>query len=670
MDLGSQVALRPPTPMSASAGKIIFVMDEGMMSKRKRSKESDQKRRPERQRDAAAWSSEGISERPELAEVSLLNVKPHEGDEGVPNDPPVDKEQRLFSLVSEGSEILNIVVPNKLATVDEEESREMLDNLSYLEDSPVPKVSEEPQELQQVTSAVVPSAEGPDPVRVMDPPGAPVTRPLNRRASGMVDYFEAYTLIDTQAPGGPTVHAPEVAPKPAATETQDSVMPLQTSPTGTTAHLEKSDSVSLEEFTDELLDEVFYGGVDEKQEGGTGGVARDPPSKGPSKPSGSILFGGEEDILTPIFLPDGPPKIIDPILLEEPKAMAFLYMDLYEEAMGCRTKEEDTESVGSEKSFHSRQSDREARGYLEKYVLIDETPVVEMEVTDKGQHAEEGPRVLSQDLYDYSSLPRKPEKEILPDPEEEITDFLRSSANSSPCEVEPFNRSLKMEEIQPTTESKEKMKKVVAIKAEPEFENPFDPLSTLDFECPYEELDWGITDDHLAVLDIKNHRTDQEAWQDSCVQTPVAPPRKKATSPKTRLDLCPLTPVGVQEKEGADEEGQTETSPAKTADKGEGGETQTCGLAPSETLSGGADPPDSKSARDDNELPLRSITSPVNEGKEAVQGTCEAEATKELVEPRDDGSSESKRIIGNDKEKEGSQMPREPAKEKGRCIIM
>lgn len=667
MDLGSQVALRPSTPTSASAGKIIFVMDEGMMSKRKRSKESDHKRWPERQREAAAQSSGGISERPELAEVSRLNLKPDEGDEGVPNDPPADKEQRLFSLVSEGSEILNIVVPNKLATVDEEESREMLDNLSYLEDSPVPKVSEDPQELQQVTSTVAPGTEGPDPIRVMDPPGAPVARPPNRRASGVVDYFEAYTLIDAQAPGGPMVLAPEVAQKPVATETQDCVTPLQKSPTGTTVHLEKSDTVSLEEFTDELLDEVFYGGMDEKQEGGAGGVARDPPSKGPTKPSGSILFGGEEDILTPIFLPDGPPKIIDPILLEEPKAMAFLYMDLYEEAMGCRTKEEDTESVGSEKSFHSRQSDREARGYLEKYALIDETPVVEMEVTDKGQHAEEGPRVLSQDLYDYSTLPRKPEKEILPDPEEEITDFLRSSANSSPCEVEPFDRSLKMEEIQPTTERKEKTENFVAIKAEPEIENPFDPLSTLDFECPYEELDWGIRDDHLAVLDIKNHRTDQEAWRDSCVQTPVAPPRKKATSPKTRLDLSPLTPVGVQEKE--DKEGQTETLPAKTADKGDGGETQTSVLAP-ETLLGAADPPDNKSARDDNEPPLRSMTSPVNEGKEAEQGTCEAEATTELVEPRDNVSSESKGIIGSDKEKEGGQMPRQPAKEKRRCIIM
>lgn len=667
VDLGSQGALRPSTPTSAAAGKIIFVMDEGMMSRRKRSRESDQKRRSDRHREAALRSSGAVSERPELAEVSQPNVKPDDGDEDVPDEPPADKEQKLFSLVSEGSEILNIVVPTKLATVDEEESREMVDNLSYLEDRPVPKASEDPQELQLGASTAGPGAEAAVPIRVTDPPGAPVTRPLDRRASGVVDYFEAYTLIDAQAPGGPAVIARAVEPKPdVAMETQDSVTPSQTPTAGTTADLEKPDTASLEEFTSELLDEVFYGGTEQKPEEDSDGEARGPPSKGPSKPSGSILFGGEEDVLTPIFLPHGPPKVIDPILLEEPKAMAFLYTDLYEEAMGCRTKEEDAESVGSEKSFHSRHSDREARGYLEKYVLIDETPVVEMEAADKGNHAEEGARVLSQELYDY-----KPEKEILPEPEEEITDFLRSSANSSPCEMESFDRSLNMEE---TTETKEKTKKVVAIKAEPELENPVDPASILDFECPYEELDWGLTDDHLAVLDVKTHPTDPEVWQDSYLQKPVAPPRKKETSPKTRLDLCPLTPVDVQVKEdaGGKEEGagekETETAPAKSVDKEDAGEPpQTCRLAQSESLSAAAEPTQSGSTEDSDEAPLRSLAPPVDEGDGAEQGTREAEGA---AEPGDGGSSDSNRTIGSQKEKGGVQMPAEAAKEKARCIIL
>lgn len=670
VDLGSQVELRPPTPMSASAGKIIFVMDEEMMSRRKRSKESEQRRRPDGWREAAVWSSRGISERPELVGVSQPNVKTEEGDDDVPNDPPGDKEQKLFSLVSEGSEILNIIVPTKLATVDEEESREMVDNLSYLEESPVSKASEDTQELQQVIATAAPRAERADSIRAMDPPGAPVAR----RASGLVDYFEAYTLIDAQAPGAPAVIPQEVERKPeVAMDTRDS-KPLGKSTTGATADLEKTETADVEEFTAELLDEVFYAGTDEKPEGSPGEVVTGPPSKGPSKPSGSILFGGEEDVLIPIYLPDGPPKIIDPILLEEPKAMAFLYTDLYEEALGCWTKEEDTESVCSEKSFHSRYSDCEARGYLEKYVLIDETPVVEMEAVDKGKPPEEGPRVLSQDLPDYSNL-RKPEKEILPDPEEEITDFFRSSANSSPCELEPFDRLLKMEEAEPTPETDEKTNKVAPITANPELEELADLLSISDFECPYEELEWEITDDHLTVLDIKPNGTAQEVLRDSDIPIPVAPPRKKISSPKTCLDLSPLTPVDVQDKEAAsvedqgDEEKETETAPqAKTTDKRDGETQQTCSVVPAESRSAAAEPPLSESARFNSEPPFKCTTLPATEEKEAEQETIDRKI--EHAEPGDDGSSESNKTTGSQKGKEGSLIQTEAAKEKGRCIIL
>lgn len=670
VDLAPEVAPRAPTPASASAGKIIFVMDEGMMTRRKRSKEIEPKRRLVGQREATG----GVSERPELVEVSLPNVKTEDAGEDVADDPPAD---RLFSLVSEGSEILNIVVPTKLATVDEEESRDMVDNLSYMEESPVPKASEDTEELQQVASTAGPSGEGAGPIRVMDPPGAPVARPPNRRASGVVDYFEAYTLIDGQAPGGPAVVAQEVERSPeVAVETQGSEVPPHESTSGAAdMDLNKSDTFSLEEFTSEHLDDVFYGGTDAKPGGGPGGVAERAPSRGPSKPSGSILFGGEEDVLTPIFLPDGPPKIIDPILLEEPKAMAFLYTDLYEEAVGCRTKEEDTVSLGSEKSFHSRHSDREARGYLEKYVLIDETPVVEMEAAKEGKHLEEGPRVLSQDLYDYSNLRTKPDSEIQPELEEEITDFFRSSASSSPCELEPFNRSPRMEEDQPTTETKEKKKRVVTIEAKPDLENTIDQLGISDLECPYEELDWGITDDHLSVLEIKPERPHQQVWRDALVQTPVAPPRKKTSSPKTRLDLCPLTPVEVGGKEDAsgkeqrDGEKQIETAPqAKSADKGE--TQQTCSATPSEGVVASAEEPQREGDRDNNGPPPGSTTTLATEEEGAEQEACGAEAAREHTEPKDVGSSGSKKTTGGQKEDKVSQMSTEPAKEKGRCMIM
>lgn len=71
-----------------------------------------------------------------MAEVSIPNIKPQKTEsepdlEGIKN-----KDQQLFSLISEGYEILNIRVPSKLPTVDEEESTELQDNLSYLDQTP------------------------------------------------------------------------------------------------------------------------------------------------------------------------------------------------------------------------------------------------------------------------------------------------------------------------------------------------------------------------------------------------------------------------------------------------------------------------------------------------------------------------------------------------------
>ncbi len=60
--------------------------------------------------------------------------------------------------------------------------------------------------------------------------------------------------------------------------------------------------------------------------------------------------------------------------------MSFHYSDLYEDALGDRKKEDDfsdAESVVSERSFKRRYSDSDdGDGYLEKFILKDETPVV------------------------------------------------------------------------------------------------------------------------------------------------------------------------------------------------------------------------------------------------------------------------------------------------------
>uniref|UniRef100_A0A3Q1EN25 tRNA-uridine aminocarboxypropyltransferase n=1 Tax=Acanthochromis polyacanthus TaxID=80966 RepID=A0A3Q1EN25_9TELE len=77
----------------------------------------------------------------------------------------------------------------------------MVDNLSYLEESPVAKASEQTHDndlMISLGSDVAPGGPAkPSPPAVSkDPPGAPVPRPPGRAAAGNVDYFEAFNLID------------------------------------------------------------------------------------------------------------------------------------------------------------------------------------------------------------------------------------------------------------------------------------------------------------------------------------------------------------------------------------------------------------------------------------------------------------------------------------------
>lgn len=685
-------AIQPATPGSHPAGKIIFVMDEELISRRKTTKEraSGPKSKADRKREVLAESSENISGRPELVEVSQPNLKSDgEGDQEETTDPQEDKEQQLFSLVSEGSEILNIVVPQKLATVDEEVSKEMVDNLSYLEESVVPKASEEIHENELLISVETgptidyqASPRPPVDLDSMDPPGAPVARMQSRAAAGNVDYFEAFALIDAQAPGGPAVAAGgQVEPEAkTATESQYTEKHAQTKESTSTkgADVDKSDTISLVELANELLDEVFYGGTDEyflKGPGATdgGGAAESALSRLPSKQSGSNLFGSQEDVLTPIFLPEGPPKIIDPILLEEPKAMAFLYTDLYEEALGSRKKEEDTESVTSEKSFHSRHSDREARGYLEKYVLIDETPVVEGEPTDKEKCPEEGPRIMSKDLYDLDVFVTKPEKGEVPNSEEDITDFFRSSANSSPCDIEPFPRLLEEDDTQTAKKSKSKTVRSVSITAEKPTEIPVDELSISCFEFPSEEADWTSIDDHPAALEESNVCV-RDLWKkDSEIDKPVAPPRRKVASPpKTCLDLTPLTPIVKENEEAGGKEQREEeketASPAETADEGDGdGEENALAVAKTEA----------ESVQDGNEVTTRDErdgkpTEGENPKPEEGERSQTETVTKQTELETDVKSSETDPTENNAEKQEDSStvFPTEQAKNKGQCVIL
>ncbi|KAF7648120.1 hypothetical protein LDENG_00161900 [Lucifuga dentata] len=594
-DLSSPAATRPAMSGSLPAGRIIFVMDEELILKRKKAKErvSAQKSKADRQKELLLENEDDISGRPELVGFSQPNVKTEgEGEEEELTDPVEDKEQRLFSLVSEGSEILNIVVPPKFATVDEEESKVMMDNLSYLEETPVTKSTEETNErLFDLNNELVISTEAPtvsgaargDQVmpshrspHVMDPPGAPVARSPGTGATSNVDYFEAFSLIDAQAPGSPAVTTQRQGQLEGEETREIHSIKKPVQPEEETAMMtsavdeETTESTSMDEITSEHLDEVFYAGTDTyKNPEDNCEASKAFPSRLPSKESGSALFGSQEDILTPIYLPEGPPKIIDPILLEEPKAMAFLYTDLYEEAFGSRLKEEDTESLTSEKSFHSRHSDREARGYLEKYVLIDETPVLEAKPTHvENCEKEEGQQMLSPDLYD--DFLSKPDMGEMPKSEEDLTDFFRCCDNSSPYDIDPFPQSLEEDEAEPMTKSKAKTQKNVSIAVEKVVENPVDPVSASSFEVSSDEPDWGSAVDDFISMDEKEDsmHTDQELWkQDLERQSPVAPPRRKATS---CLDLMPLTPAEIAEEDKRKEERVEEKETASPAEINEG----------------------------------------------------------------------------------------------------
>ncbi|XP_019908666.1 immunoglobulin A1 protease isoform X2 [Esox lucius] len=601
-----------PGLKAGTAGKITFLMDEALMVRRARTKISSGGGRMSRQAERREQARDDIGElveKPELVEVSLPNVRAErEGEEDEKTDPKEEKKQSLFRLVSEGSEILNIVVPPRLV---------------FEEDSTPP--DEGGDKTVENTTSSHPTRPG-----QTDPPGAPVAKQYSRGAPSDIDYFEPFNLMDEPAPGGPT--AIELGREEAKTDGEEDNQQARTTSRADrersqesalmSENLEASNiDVNEKEISSDHLDEVFYGGMDDMPSQNYLNVESHPKSpKSPLKESGSALFGSEETILTPIFLPSGPPKIINPTLLEEPVAMAFLYTDLYEEAVGSRegVKEEDRESVTSEKSFHSRHSDREDRGYLEKFVLKDETPMVELE---REEALDEGFRTWTQESYALASFLEQPDETEgeIQGVEQDMTDFFRTNASSSPSD-ERYIPSLDKEknEAEPVKKDKhvkvdhkvldtmekathpqrvEERKTMVEMEAQgiitdlneqpisgPRFplegvcgESSIKPSSDLQL---FKKHDSSSKQKQTLPSPLCKKQTLQKTNQE--VLMPVAPPRRKPAVPtKTSLNLVPLaraqTPVetleeGVSDgsKEEREEEKET-ASPAETADEGEGG---------------------------------------------------------------------------------------------------
>ncbi|XP_044052677.1 cardiomyopathy-associated protein 5 isoform X2 [Siniperca chuatsi] len=408
---------------SGAAGKITIVFDEEKIVRRRTrsggrsSRLGDRLSRPGSSRSASAL---GV-ERPEMAEVSLPNVKQEKAETEPDMEEIKNKDQQLFSLISEGYEILNIRVPSKLPTVDEEESTELQDNLSYLDETPKIR-SRNHHDWTQQKNHVLPEEgvilDHQEPSE-QDSQLSAVTElrhtPSQKESTSDIDYFEKFTLLDEVVPGEQAPELQEEAEHPVAKPQVEEQKPDKEKATDSPSASEDSFVfVTDVELVEEHLDEVFYGeGApaealqrrdDNEAEGGAGMRMRR-ESQRSGKESGSVLFGSEETILTPIFISPGPPKIIDPILLEEPTAMSFMYSDLYEDAVGERRKSDEeyseAESVASEKSYKRRLSDsEEAHGYLEKFILKDETPTVE--VQPESAEDKMGRRLWSQSKFEMT----------------------------------------------------------------------------------------------------------------------------------------------------------------------------------------------------------------------------------------------------------------------------
>uniref|UniRef100_UPI0037E962AD cardiomyopathy-associated protein 5 n=1 Tax=Semicossyphus pulcher TaxID=241346 RepID=UPI0037E962AD len=497
---------------SGAAGKITIVFDEEKIVRRRlrsggrSSRLGDRLSRPGSSRSASAL---GV-ERPEMAEVSLPNVKQEKTQAEPDLEEIKNKDQQLFSLISEGYEILNIRVPSKLPTVDEEESTELQDNLAYLDQTPKIRSKNNHDWTQQANHVLPEEGEILDHQEPSEQDSSADTElsktPTPNESTGDIDYFEKFTLVDTVVPGdqAPEEQQQGEAEKPAGKPQEEEQKPSnETATVSPSASEESFVFVTDVEIVGEHLDEVFYGeGAppdalqrredDDEECGGRMRMRRE--SQRSSKESGSVLFGSQETILTPIFLSPGPPKIIDLILLEEPTAMSFMYSDLYEDAVGERRKSDEecseAESVASEKSYKRRFSDsEEADGYLEKFTLKDEIPTVE-DQSELAEDKREGRMMWSQNKFEISGCLTRAVKEEEQDEAEEI-----KTQEVSVGEKREDGQSAAIEEKGETEKEREEIKLSLETKA----------VGGISEESVQESKP---AEDHTEVEEVKPDHTD------------------------------------------------------------------------------------------------------------------------------------------------------------------
>ncbi|XP_040584920.1 cardiomyopathy-associated protein 5 [Mesocricetus auratus] len=330
-----------------------------------------------------------------------------------------EDQKSAFSIISEGCEILNIHAPAFIPSVDQEESEQMQDKLQYLEKKTSFKTISLHDESEAVASHTTQNVNLEDSDRKVtsltenEPKETHKTKEeiatesetgdftfIQPTVSTEEDYFEKYTLIDYNL--SLDSEKQKLTVEGVSKETTEAAASFQ----------ERSDECILgQEYDLVKLDESFYGlekdyselSHAEMQESlviqkpDDRNVAKDVGRDVDSRLPGMPLFDVEEGVLVRSQVFPTTAKAVNPELLEEPPALAFLYKDLYEEAFGEKNERETASeggSVDSEASFPRRHSDTDdgAGMYFEKYILRDDilhgTSVTQ---EDQGHGLEEKP---------------------------------------------------------------------------------------------------------------------------------------------------------------------------------------------------------------------------------------------------------------------------------------
>ncbi|KAG9488155.1 cardiomyopathy-associated protein 5 [Eleutherodactylus coqui] len=288
------------------------------------------------------------------------------------NDPPNTKSN-VFSIVSDGSEILNIMAPDLISSVDQEASKEMEDKLEYLEENPLLIPKQPCIEDESLPETYEEPDENVDEIINEEMSVIPLDIQIDRTVNE-IDYFEKFTLVDPKVSIEPSSESLNKEHEAVKVKGEQQGPSIKSEPS-----FDNEDSYLLQH-----LDESFYGVFlddnaiilqQEAPDPGKSNIDEDAEKK---VKNGASLFSAEDGVLTKsFFFPTSYP--LNPELLEEPPALAFLYTDLYEQARGCKSKDEhdrsDAESTTSVQTFHSRISDDDGTGvYFEKFILKDEIP--------------------------------------------------------------------------------------------------------------------------------------------------------------------------------------------------------------------------------------------------------------------------------------------------------